>query len=305
MLGLPRAQQNERSALTLLALAGLGPRDAWRTASRPLLRTVEIMEFMRARYRKDYAANSRETIRRQTLHQFIDARVADLNPDDPSRPTNSGYNRYALSDAALEVVRQYGEPSFRAVASSFVEKHGALSEQYRSPRDLLKVPVSLPRGVKIKLSAGDHNLLQKAIIEQFGPRFAPGAVVLYVGDTARKHVILEQERLERLSVQITEHDKLPDVVMYTAKNNWLYLIEAVTTHGPMTPLRLRQLREMLDRTKAGLIYVTAFLNREDFRRFAGDIAWETEVWIAEDPDHLIHFDGHKFLGPYETLQPNK
>ena len=260
------------------------------------------MEFMRARYRKDYAANSRETIRRQTLHQFIDARLADLNPDDPSRPTNSGYNKYALSDAALEVVRQYGERAFGGAARSFVERHGALSEQYRSLRNLLMVPVSLPGGAKVKLSAGEHNQLQKAIIEEFGPRFAPGAIVLYVGDTARKHVILQQEVLGQLSLEITEHDKLPDVVMYAAEANWLYLIEAVTVHGPMTPLRLHQLQDMLKSTTAGLIYVTAFLNRDDFKRYAGEIAWETEVWIAEDPDHLIHFDGRKFLGPYDSLR---
>jgi len=303
-LGLPRAQQNERSSLTLLALAGVGPKDAWKTASRSLLRTVDIMEFMRSRYKKDYAPNTRETIRRQTLHQFIEARVADLNPDDPSRPTNSGYNKYALSDAVLEVLKQYGTPGFRVTAKQFVEKHGALAEEYRKTRDLLKVPVTLPGGVRIHLSAGEHNRLQKAIVEEFAPRFPPGAVVLYVGDTALKHVVLEAEELARLSIRVTEHEKLPDVIMYSAKDRWLFLVEAVTSHGPMTPLRLRQLRDMLQNTTAGLIYITAFLSREDFKRYASEIAWETEVWIADDPDHLIHFDGRRFLGPYAKLPPH-
>lgn len=302
-LGLPRAQQNERSALTLLALSGLRPGSAWADAGKPLLRTVDIMEFMRGQYRKKYAPNSCETIRRQTLHQFIQARVADLNPDDPSRATNSGFNRYALSDAALEVIRKYGTTEFNGAVKRFIGRHGSLSADYRKTRELLRVPVTLPGGGKVLLSAGEHNALQKAVIEEFAPRFAPGAVVLYVGDTAKKQVIVDAAALARLAVRITEHDKLPDVVLYREEPRWLYLIEAVTSHGPVTPMRLRQLADLLKGTTAGLVYVTAFLTREDFKRYVGDIAWETEVWIAEDPDHLIHFDGHKFLGPYQAGPP--
>lgn len=258
------------------------------------------MEFMRARYRKDYAPNSRETIRRQTLHQFIEARVVDLNPDDPSRPTNSGDTKYALSDGALEIIRRFDTPGLGPAVKRFIDRHGALSAEYRQVRQLLKVPVRLPDGATIGLSAGMHNTLQKAIIEEFAPRFAPSADVLYLGDTAKKHVVFEQAALARLSLPITEHDKLPDVVLYRRDRNWLYLVEAVTSHGPMTPLRLRQLGDMLGGTTAGLIYVTAFLERTDFKRYAADIAWETEVWIADNPDHLIHFNGHKFLGPYQS-----
>lgn len=299
-LGLPPAQQNERSALTLLALAQIGPETEWASAQQPLLRTVDIMEFMREAYGKDYAANSRETIRRQTLHQFIEARIVDQNPDDPTRATNSGNNCYGLTGDALEVIRAFGTLGYESRRVAFTDSFGNLQEQYRKSRELHQVELTLPDGSSVQLSPGAHNELQAKIISDFGPRYAPGAIVLYVGDTAKKHVIYEKERLEELSIPITQHDKLPDVILYREDKAWLYLIEAVTSHGPVSPTRQRQIEAMVGDTRVGRIYVTAFLNRAEFRRYVADIAWETEVWIAEEPDHLIHFDGERFLGPYES-----
>lgn len=299
-LGLPSQQQNERSALTLLALADIGPSDPWSAAKQPLLRTVDIMEFMRAKYGKNYAANTRETIRRQTLHQFEQARVVDRNPDDPARPTNSGKNAYALTDDALKVVRAYGSAGFDKAIKAFVKKAGVLKQLYAGTRQLHQVPLTLPDGSTVLLSPGKHNELQVAVIQELGPRFAPGAQVLYVGDTAKKHVVYEEKELARLKVPITQHDKLPDVILYLPARNWLILIEAVTTHGPVSPKRYRELEEMLARCAAEPVYITAFPDRETFRNYLAEIAWETEVWIADDPDHMIHFNGPKFLGPYSA-----
>jgi hypothetical protein len=154
----------------------------------------------------------------------------------------------------------------------------------------------------VYLSPGRHNVLQVAIVEQFGPRFAPGAEVLYVGDTARKHVVFAADRLKSLKVPITRHDKLPDVVLYWPKKKWLFLIEAVTSHGPVSPKRHAELEKMLTSCSAERVYVTAFLDTKGFRKYAGDVAWETEVWLADNPDHLIHFNGAKFLGPYKPRE---
>ena len=297
--GLPRAQQNERSALTLLALAGLGPRDSWAKTQKPLLRIWDIMGFMRDKYGKDYAANSRETIRRQTIHQFEQARLVDRNPDDPSRPTNSGNNCYCLTDAAIAVLKTYGTAAFEDSVEKFVQKFGQLEKAYNKRRDLQKVKLELPTGATIQLSPGKHNALQVAVVEEFGPRFAPGAKLLYLGDTAKKHVVCATDELAKLNIGITEHDKLPDIVLYDAKKNWLFLIEAVTTHGPVNPKRHAEIETMLAECPAERVYVTAFLDKADFRKYAADIAWETEVWIAETPDHMIHFNGPKFLGPYK------
>ena len=222
-LGLPRQQQNERSALTLLALAGIGPRGKWARTKQPLLRIWDIMAFMRERYGKDYAANSRETIRRQTVHQFEQARIVDRNPDDPARPTNSGKNAYALTDDAVRALKAYGTRRFEEEVQGFIEKFGELKEAYSRRRKLRQVTLRLPEGAKVELSPGRHNQLQVAVIEQFGPRFARGAEVLYVGDTAKKHVICHTEALSQLCFGINEHDKLPDIVLYDRKKNWLFL----------------------------------------------------------------------------------
>jgi len=264
----------------------------------PLLRIWDIMAFMREEYGKDYAANTRETVRRQTVHQFEQARVVDRNPDDPTRPTNSGKTVYALTDDVACVLRLYGTPKFNDAVAGFIKKFGSLQEAYKSSRARHRVPLKMPDGSTVYLSPGEHNKLQAAVIREFGPRFAPGATVLYVGDTALKHVVCETKQLAELKIVITEHDKLPDIVLYWKKRNWLYLIEAVTTHGPVSPKRHHEIEEMLEFCAAERVYVTAFLDMGDFRKYAGDITWETEVWIADTPDHMIHFNGPKFLGPY-------
>jgi hypothetical protein len=256
------------------------------------------MSFMRGKYDKDYAANSRETIRRQTVHQFDQARLIDRNPDDPMRPTNSGKTVYQLTDPAIEILRTYGTAEFDKRVTEFINQVGSLQEAYRSSRAKHRVTLEVPDGETVYLSPGIHNELQVQIIKDFRPRFASGAAVLYVGDTALKHVIFKAEQLASLKIPITQHDKLPDVVLYEQAQNWLFLIEAVTSHGPVSPKRHREIETMLKECTAERVYVSAFLAVDAFRKYAADIAWETEVWIASDPDHMIHFNGPKFLGPY-------
>ena len=161
-----------------------------------------------------------------------------------------------------------------------------------------KVPVTLPGGSIVKLSPGDHNILQRLVIEEFAPRFAPGAAVLYLGDTADKRLVVSEEDLAKLNVPPMSHDKLPDVVLYDFRRNWLFLIEAVTSHGPVSPKRHSELEAMLAACPAGRVYVTAFLDFTAFRRYAANLVWESEVWIADAPDHMIHYDGDRFLGPH-------
>jgi hypothetical protein len=300
-LGLPRAQQNERSAPTLIALAQIGPRSRWSKVQRPMLRTVDIMDFMRQKFKKDYKPNTRETIRRQTIQQFEQGRIVDRNPDDPSRPTNSGKNVYQLTPDAAAVIALFGnDAEFTAAVEGFHAKFGSLRQTYSSARNTLRVPLKLPGGRQVYLSPGAHNDLQVAVIEEFGPRFAPGAEVLYVGDTAERHVVLEADRLAVLKVTMTEHDKLPDIILYRSEVNWIYLIEAVTSHGPMTPKRYIELEQMFANCAADRVYVTAFPSAVEFRRYATEIAWETEVWLRNSPAHMIHFNGPKFLGPFRS-----
>lgn len=298
-LGLPVAQQNDMSVLTLLALVGLGPDDPWAAATR-MRRTItkDIMAFIAERYGKIYAPNTRETFRRQVLHQFVQAHIANYNPFEPDLPTNSPRAHYAISEDALLVVRAYGSPNWDGLAAQFIAANGSLSNTYTMHRSTgTLVPVTLPDGQKIKLSPGRHNQVQKSVIEEFAPRFARGAHLIYLGDTAKKNVLMDIETLTRLGLSTSDHDKLPDIVLYDPEKKWLFLIEAVTSHGPMSPKRVLELGELLKGNEAGAVYVSAFPDMAEFRKHMRDIAWETEVWIVDIPEHMIHFNGDKFLGP--------
>lgn len=297
-LGLPRSQQNEMSALTLLALCGLTPNQPWRKASRkPVTVTKGIMEFVDAQYGRHYAPNTRETFRRQVLHQFVQAHIADYNPFEPDLPTNSPRAHYALTEAALAAIRTYGTRRWSATVKEFIERQGSLVTVYQKRRTKRLVPVRLPEGKSLRLSPGKHNELQAAVVEEFAPRFAPGAALMYLGDTAKKNLYMDSAGFEKLGIPISEHDKLPDIVLLDEDRNWLFLVEAVTSHGPVTPKRVVEMEAMVKNCKCGLVYVSAFPDVAEFRKHLREIAWETEVWIAEIPDHLIHFNGDRFLGP--------
>ena len=228
----------------------------------------------------------------------IQGGVADYNPFDPGLPTNSPRTHYAVTEAALKAVRLFGTDGWDTAVNWFLHERGSLLERYQRQRDRHKIPVVLPSGDELLLSPGKHNEVQKAIVEEFAPRFAAGALLIYLGDTARKDLYVSQDRLARLGISITEHDKLPDVVLYDERRAWLYLIEAVTSHGPMTPKRVMELEEMLGTSSVNAVFITAFPDFGEFRRHSRSLAWETEVWLVDVPDHMIHFDGERFLGPH-------
>ena len=255
------------------------------------------MAFISENYHKDYAPNTRETFRRQVLHQFIQAGIADYNPDIPDLPVNSPRAHYAISEIALETIKTYKTREWEKSVKNFINRVGKLTEKYNRNRNMSRVPVKLPDGKELLLSPGKHNEVQAAIVEEFASRFAIGSTLLYLGDTENKNLHIDKEKLESIGIPITEHSKLPDVVIYDESKNWLYLIEAVTSHGPMSPKRVVELEKFLKKCKAGKIYVSAFPDFSEFKKHTINIAWDTEVWIMEFPEHMIHFNGDKFLGP--------
>lgn len=296
-LGLPRAQQNDRSALTLLALLNLAPRSEWKDAGKSLVRVHDVLEFSKAKYKKTYAENSRETFRRFTLHQFEQAGLVERNSDDAARPTNSPNTVYNISPQALALISTYGTPRWEEALGGFLASQGRLVDKYQKRKSSNALTLPISGGKVITLSPGKHNKLQIKIYEDFKTRFCPNAGLLYMGDTAHKLLHIEEAELAALGVPITKHDKLPDVVLYDKARNYLFLIEAVTAHGPVSHKRYMELEEILGKCPATRIYVSAFPDFKEFKRYANDIAWETEVWVSEVPEHMIHFNGDKFLGP--------
>lgn len=297
-LGFPEEQTNERSALALLALTDMKPNDNWSDASAPLLGIAAIMEFAGAVYGRPYKTGSRETFRKYTLHQFRDAGLVVYNPDDPKRAVNSPNTCYQVDASALELLRTYGTLGWSRALLRYNAKRKSLAAKYAQHREMNQTPLSLPGGQALKLSAGPHSDLVTSIIGEFAPRFAPGADILYVGDTADKWAHIDQEGLTALGLDIDPHGKMPDVILYCGERDWLLLIEAVTSVGPVSSKRHAELSTLFAGASCGLVYVTAFPDRSTFGKHLAEIAWETEVWVADQPSHLIHFDGARFLGPY-------
>ena len=292
-------RSNERSALVLLALLDLTPDAAWADAANPQLRTVEIMAWLRTHYGKDYKPNSRETIRRFTLHQFVDALLVEQNPDDPTRPINSPRWCYQIHPRALGLLRSVGERAFGQQLREYLTEVPGLRETYARARSLRRIPVTLPGGSAVTLSPGGQNLLLKQMVEDFCGYFTPGGQVLYVGDADAKWAVFEEETLAALGVTVDQHGKMPDLVVYMPDRNWLILMEAASSHGPVDAKRYGELAALFASSTAGLVYVSCFPSREEMRRDLSKIAWETEVWCADHPTHLIHFNGERFLGPYD------
>jgi type II restriction enzyme len=297
-LGLPAEQQNERAALTLLALLDLPPGKKWGHVANPLLGITPIMAFVAQHYQKQWAPNTRETVRRFTIHQFLAAGLVVANPDKPDRAVNSPHNAYQIEPIALELIRSFGTSEWQENLTAYGEIRQSLVQRYAHERAVQRIPIQISSGREISLSPGGQNILIQKILEEFAPIFTPGAKLLYVGDTDSKFSLYEAESFLELGITLAEHGKMPDVILHVVEKGWLVLVEAVTSHGPIHSQRHEELGQLFRNSVAGLVFVTAFLDRQAFKSYLPEIAWETEVWVADAPTHLIHFNGERFLGPY-------
>ena len=277
--GLPCAQINERTAYCLLALLNITPDKAWGEAGSPLVGITPMMDFAREYYGKDYAPNTRETFRRFSMHQMVQAGIALYNPDMPDRPTNSPKAVYQISPAALDVIKAYGSRDWTGKLAAFKSMASTLTAQYAKERLMDMVKVKIRKDLQVSLSPGKHNELIRAIIEDMAPRFIPGSTLVYIGDTGEKWGFFDDALSARLG----------------------FSVEAVTSHGPVDSKRYIELSELFASVHADKVFISAFPDKRTFARFAPDVAWETEVWVADNPTHMVHFNGDKFLGPYKTV----
>lgn len=298
-LGLPSQQQNDRTALCLLCLLNISPNQQFHEAHATLRGITPIMHWAKKHYNKEYAPNSRETFRRFSMHQLMEAGICLLNPDEPKRPINSPHNVYQIEPTTLELLKTYGTTEYKTNLVKYLFLKPTLIARYAKERDMLLLPVKINDNKYINISAGEHSELIKLIIEEFAPRFVPNGYLVYVGDTSDKFGYFDEDALKKLHVVLDEHGKFPDVIIYHADKNWLILIESVTSHGPVDAKRHLELENLFKNCTAGLVYVSAFNTRKGFLKYTESISWETEVWIADNPSHMIHFNGTRFLGPYK------
>lgn len=302
-LGFDKGRYNVRSGTVLLALLEIRPYGSWSDGVNPMLGTSEIRDWLSAEYRdKPYAENTRETIRRFTLHQFMAAGLVQFNFDMPDRVPNSKDNNYRISPEALEVLRAYGTPAYDELLTEYLVSAPGLAARYAAVREMTRLPVTMPDGSELRLSAGGQNVLIKSMVEDFCSRFTPGGQVLYIGDADLKLGIFHEAELAKLGVELDLHGKFPDLIVYMPDRNWLILLEAASSHGPVDAKRYDELKAIFGSSTAGLVYVSCFPDRATMRKFLSDLSWETEAWAADEPSHMIHLNGSRFLGPYEDEQ---
>ena len=298
LFGMPSAQQNERTAYCLLALLNLTPEKKWANAENPLIGITPMMTFAKDYYNKDYAPNTRETFRRFSTHQMVQAGIVLYNPDKPDRPVNSPNAVYQISPEALKVVKAYKTKVFKTLLQEFIKNQPTLSAQYAHERKMSMVPVKIRKNHRIQLSPGKHSELIRDIIEQMAPRFLKDSTLVYVGDTGEKWGYYDKKLAGNLSFDLQQHGKMPDVILYIEDKKWLILVESVTSHGPVDSKRYMELRNLFKNVQADKVYISAFPDKKTFMHYAQEIAWETEAWIADNPTHMIHFNGDKFIGPH-------
>lgn len=291
----------ERTAEACLAVGNIRTSfsEASSSSDGMFLKTRDIISFMNNHYGENISPGSYDDIRRKDLILLVEAGIVLNSSVVDKQATNNPMRGYALNPHFARLLKSHGASTWNDELALFQIENKKLQDELERKRNLEHIPVVLPSGQELDLSAGRHNELQKSIIESFLPQFGLGAQVLYVGDTSDKFLFRAEEQLKRLGFFALEHDELPDVVAYNESKNLVYLIEAVHSAGPMNEIRVRKLKRQLANCHANIVFVTAFLNRKDFRRWVMDIAWETEVWIADSPEHLIHFNGYKFLEIYK------
>lgn len=291
-IGMPDEQQNNICCYVILSLSSIRPESTWNEATNDWKRIHDIIQFTNTYYGTSYAENSRETFRKQALHRFRTAGIVE----DNGKATNSPNYRYRLTKETLEVIKNFETHRWDSLVTNYIAYKGRLIDKYASKKEMTMMPVKI-NGSDYKFSTGEHNQLQKAIIEEFAPRFAPYSECLYIGDSIKRDLVKNTSKLSEIGFEITLHDKMPDVVLYREDKNWIYFIEAVTSVGPMEPKRILEIETMTENVKSGKIFVTAFPDFKTYKKFSEKLAWETEVWIADMPEHMIHLNGDKFMGP--------
>jgi hypothetical protein len=293
----------DRIALALLSIANMKPETPWAEAAvfgdaaNWKLTSRQIIEFQNEFWKQKISPGSYDDIRRADLEPLLLAGIAIARAGNPNANQNNPTRSYAINPEAGGLLHSFGDPAASAEAIRFIEKMGCLEERMERRRPL-QIGAKLPDGKLIELTKGEHNALQKAVLEQFIPRFAPDSSVLYIGDASKKYLHVDAEQLQKLGLNQIAHDMLPDILVLDRKNQWLLLIEAVHSSNPISKLRHLALETFTAGCPLPKVFVSVFASRNELRRWIGDISWETEVWLTDSPDHLIHFNGDRYLGPH-------
>lgn len=300
---LPSDRRREKMAGACLAAAQIEKsfKEAKSVMNGNFLKTRDIIDFENTHYGERIASGSYDDIRRKDLRLLVEEGLMVNSSTLDLSATNNPNRGYTLDAQFAKLLKTYGTKKWEDQLAYFLQIHHQAKEELKRKRAMERIPVTLPSGLTIELSTGEHNVLQKKIIEDFLPLWGMGAEVLYMGDTADKYLVRNIEALTQLQITLG-HDELPDVVAYSREENLLFLIEAYVTSNPINKERLKLLRRLVEKSTANVVFITAFLSKREGLRHLGEIAWETEVWFANEPEHMMHLNGYKFLKIYKQEQ---
>jgi hypothetical protein len=291
----------ERLALVLLSLGDVRPDTPWSSVkSRDdgvSMTTRSIIDFINEHYSESISKGSYDDFKRKEIDLLLPDSIVVPGFIERSA-VNDSRSGYAICPTHVEAVRKFATPDWDAAVESLLSEKLSLRQRLDTRRDLSMISITLPGGLELSFTPGKHNDLQKAIIEQFLPRYGYGCEVLYIGDSSDKYLHLNREKLLGLSFSEPSHEELPDIIAFSEQKGWIYLIESVTSFGEISQIRKLELEKITGNCTNPIVFMTAFPDRATYRKYCANLAWETEVWIASDPDHLIHLNGPKFLGPY-------
>lgn len=290
------------------------------------LRTKDFYAYWNENFGTSYAPGGYDDVKRLDIDELMPFALLEMKiipaaskrgqavPDGaaPAKTTyNAGSRGYSLTPSAVQLLHAFETDQWMAQLARHRVKFGLTGDRLGKHPELTTAPIRLPDGTLLTLSPTHHNDIQRGVVELFLPKFAPGAEILYIANTGTKkeqnkgsryaeptQQVFNRDALAAIGVNLNEKQKLPDVILLDKAKNWLFLIEAVHSKNPIHHTRHMALAEITAGSTAGRVYVTAFLDRAGFAKFSKAISWKTEAWIASEPEHLIHFDGERFLGPY-------
>ena len=296
-------RQKEKMAMAFLAVGDVRALSGWKKIKDSnkdyALTTREIISYHNANFEENISSGSYDDIRRKDLAKLILSSI--VVKSKPGANNSNPTRGYRINSEYSRIIKNYGQADWFTQVEVFNKMHPTYQDRISTKRDLPKLTVTTPDGKTIQLKDGEHNAIQKLIIEEFLPRFGHGAIVLYCGDSDNKYgLIHEADKLSEIGFTDLKQSILPDVVAYSPEKNWVFLIEAYHTSNPITPQRKLELQQEMGDNADRAVFVTAFENNSVYKNCPEELAWETEVWIATEPEHMIHRNGFRFMGPYST-----
>ena len=288
-------KRRKRILKVFISVANLKKNEEWKISKsfkyeKFSIKTREIIAFLNENYSENIADSSYDDIRRKNLQYLEEAKIVLRSANLKQSATNNPMRGYSLSDGVIDIVKSYGQKDWIKKSNEFVKQNGEfaslLSKTYKRNKP---ISISSPDGKKIRLSFGEHNEIQKKVIEDFLPYFLKEPILLYLGDTSKKTIVLEEEFLNSIGISELKHEMLPDILAFDKKENKMYLIEAVHSSNPINQLRYLQLKKFVKRCKIPIVMISAFKNREIFKKYFMNLSWDTCVWLTNEPGHIIKF----------------